>query len=100
MQANSRKKRAYVTRKTVFLSSKFKHSSYTVSIDFAYSLEIHKRSFSRFGVRLWNEIPRRMRDLPKKEFKGEIPRVLLNILVNENDYIETPIIVQKIGLAN
>ena len=63
-------------------------------------LEIHKRSFSRFGVRPWNEMPRRIRDLPKKEFKGEIRRLLLNILVNENDYIETPIIVQKIVLAN
>ena len=63
-------------------------------------LEIHKRSFSRFGVRLWNEITRRIRDLPKKEFKEEIRRLLLNILVNENNYIETPIIVQKIGLAN
>ena len=32
------------------------------------------------------------------KFKGEIRRLLLNILVN--DYIETPIIVQKIGRAN
>ena len=56
--------------------------------------------FSRFGVRLWNEIPRRIRDLPKKEFKGEIRQLLLNILVNENYYIATPIIVEKIGLAN
>ena len=63
-------------------------------------LEIHKRSFSRFGVRQWNEIPRRIRDLPKKVFKGEIRRLLLNILINENDYIEAPIIVQKIDLAN
>ena len=59
----------------------------------------HKRSFSRFGVRRWNEIPRRIRDLPKKEFKGEIRR-LLNILVNENVCFETLIVVQKIGLAN
>ena len=63
-------------------------------------LEIHKRSFSLFGVRLWNEIPRGIRDLPKKECKREIRRLLLNILVNVNDFIETPIIVQKIGLAN
>ena len=62
-----------------------------------FRLGIHKRTFPRFGVRLWNEIPR---DLPKKEFKGEIRRLLLNIFVNENDYIEKPIIVQQIGLAN
>ena len=61
-------------------------------------LEIYKRSFSRFGVRLWNEISRRIRDLPQKDFKGEIGGFLLNILVN--DYIETPIIVQIIGLAS
>ena len=33
-----------------------------------------------------HEIPRRIRDLPKKESKGEIRRLLLNILVHENDY--------------
>ena len=63
-------------------------------------LEIHKHSLSRFGVRLWNEIPHRIKDLPKREFKGKIRRILLNILVNENDYIEAPITVQKIGLAS
>ena len=63
-------------------------------------LEIHQHTFSRFGLRLWNEIPRRIRDLPKKEFKGEVRWLLLKIVVNENGYIETPIIVQKIGLAN
>ena len=62
-------------------------------------LEMHKRSLSRFGVRLWNEMPRRIRDLPKKEFKGEIGRLLLNILKNKNDYIKMLIIGQKIGLA-
>ena len=31
-------------------------------------LEIHKNSFSRFGVKPWNEIPCHIRDLPKKEF--------------------------------
>ena len=60
----------------------------------------YKRSFSRFGVRLWNEIPRRIRDLPKKEFKGENSPASPQYLVNGNDYVETPIIVQKIVLAN
>ena len=55
--------------------------------------------FSGFGVRLWNEILHPIRDLHKKEFKGEIRQLLLNILVNENDYIVTPIIVYKICLA-
>ena len=55
--------------------SEFQLSKETVDEE---PLETLKRSFLRFGVSLWNEIPRRIRDLPKKEFKGEIRR-LLNI---------------------
>ena len=62
------------------------------------SLEIQKRSFSRFGVKLWNEIPQRIRNFSKKAYKREIRGILSEILVNENDYIETPIIVKKVGL--
>ena len=40
-----------------------------------------------------------MGNLPKKEFKREIRRLLMGILVNDNDYLETPIIIQKVGLA-
>ena len=39
-------------------------------------LEIHKRSLSRFGVKLWNEIACSLWNLPKKEFKREIRRIL------------------------
>ena len=54
-------------------------------------LEIHKRSLSRFGGKLWNETPCSLGNLPKKEFKREIRRLLLDLyLVKENDYIETP----------
>ena len=62
-------------------------------------LEIHKHSFSRFGIGLWNEILHCIRDFPKKLFKGEIHQ-LLDILTNKNDFFEMPIIIQKIGLAN
>ena len=62
------------------------------------SLEIQKRSFSRFGVKLWNEIPQRVRNLSKNAYKREIRGILSEILINENDYIETPIIVKKVGL--
>ena len=37
-------------------------------------LEMQRRSFSRLGVRLWNEIPCHMRVLPKKTFKGFFER--------------------------
>ena len=59
-------------------------------------LEIHKRSFSRFGVKLWNEIPCSLRNLPKKEFKREIRRILIDILAKEHDHIETPISVHLV----
>ena len=61
-------------------------------------LEIQKRSFSRFGVTLWNDIPRCVRDLPKRAFKSKIIQLLIDILENENDYVETPLIVQKVRL--
>lgn len=62
-------------------------------------IEIRKRSFSQFGVRLWNEILCCIRDLLKDVFKGEICWLLFNILPLEHDYIETPIMIQKIDLA-
>ena len=61
-------------------------------------LEVHKRSLSQFGVKLWNEIPRGIRDLPKKVFKGEIKQLLFDILENEDNYIGTPKIIEKLGL--
>ena len=48
-------------------------------------LEIQRRSFSRVGVRLWNEIPCHMRVLPKNTFKKVLRTSLLNILQNEDD---------------
>ena len=61
-------------------------------------LEIHKNSLSRFGVKLWNEMPCHIRDLPKKKFGKVIHRLLSDILKREDDYIETPLIVEKVGL--
>ena len=48
---------------------------------------------------MWNEILSTLRNLPTKVFKTQIRQLLLHILVQENDYIETPIIIQKVGLA-
>ena len=48
---------------------------------------------------LWNEVLSSLRNLPEKVFKRKIHRLLLDILVKENDYIETPIIIKKFGLA-
>ena len=55
-------------------------------------LEIHKRSFSRFGVNCGIRYRVACETYPKKEFKREIRRLLLDILEEENDHIETLII--------
>ena len=61
-------------------------------------LQIHKNSLSRFGVTLWNEMPCHIRDLPKKKFRKVLHRLLLDILKREDDFIETPLIVEKVRL--
>ena len=62
-------------------------------------LEIHKNSLSRFGVKLWNEIPCHIRDLPKKKFSKVLHRLLCDILKREHDYIETSLKVEKVRLT-
>ena len=61
----------------------------------AYS-EMQMRSFSRLGLRLWNEITCHMRGLPKKTFKKALRTSLLNIFQNEDDYIQIPVIIKKV----
>ena len=63
-------------------------------------LETHKNSLSRFGVKLWNEIPCHIRDLPKKKFTKVLHRLLSDILKREDDYIETSFIVEKVRLTS
>ena len=62
-------------------------------------LEIQKRSFSRFGVKLWNEIPQRNKASPSKAYRRELRGILFKILINEIDYIETSTIVKKSGIS-
>ena len=62
-------------------------------------LEINKNSLSRFGVKLWNEIPCNIRDLPKKKFMKVLHRLLSDILKREDDYIETSLMVEKVRLT-
>ena len=61
-------------------------------------LEIQKQS-SRFGVKLWNGIPYHLTILSKKLFKKTLRQLLLDILEKEDDYIQIPTIIKKIGLT-
>ena len=60
-------------------------------------LEIQNNSFSRLGVKLWNKIPRYITDLPKKAFKRVLSKLLFDLLEKENDYIQIPMIIEKVG---
>ena len=62
-------------------------------------LEIYKLSFSRFGAKLWNEIPCNIRQLPKNKFKTTLRKLLFNILNSEVDCIDTPTLIKKVKLA-
>ena len=44
--------------------------------------EIKRKSFSRIGAKLWNEIPTKLRALSKATFKKKIEMTLLKILEN------------------
>ena len=86
--------------KTVTIHSYHTRSSTSGNVHVKSSkLEIHKSSLSRFGVKLWNEIPCHIRDLPKKKFTKVLHRLLSDILKREDDYIETSFIVEKVRLT-
>ena len=60
-------------------------------------LQIQNNSFSRLGVKLWNKIPCYVTDLPKRTFKRVLRKLLFDILEKEDDYIQIPMIIQKVG---
>ena len=50
-------------------------------------LEIERKSFSRIaGAKLWNEIPTKLRTLPKLIFIRKIHMILFNLLESEDAY--------------
>ena len=78
---------SYNTRSSTSGKSYVKHSR----------LEIQNNSFSRLGVKLWNKIPSYISNLPKKAFKRVLHKSLFDILEMEDDYIEIPLIINKLG---
>ena len=60
-------------------------------------LELQKQSFSRAGVRLWNNVPVRLRNLRKTVFKKELHQIFISILKEENAYNDIPAIIHRIA---
>ena len=60
-------------------------------------LKIQNNSFSRLGVKLWNEIPHYIMELPKKISKIVFRKLLFDVLEKEDDYIQIPMIIKKVG---
>ena len=61
-------------------------------------LELYKLSFSRFGAKLWNEIPCHIRHPPKNKLKKKktLRKLLFDILNSEDDYIDAPTLIKKV----
>ena len=59
--------------------------------------EIQRKSLSRIGSKLWNEIPTKLRALPKASFKKKIQMILLKILENEDSYKDLEFIISKVN---
>ena len=54
-------------------------------------------SFSSFGAKLWNAIPKEFRQPSKGSFKKHFPDLLLSTVETEDDYVEAPIQLQKVA---
>ena len=54
-------------------------------------------SFTRFGAKLWNSIYDEIRHLPKRAFKKHINDMLFLLLEAEDNYVESPTLLQKIA---
>ena len=48
-----------------------------------------------FGAKLWNSICDKFRQLHKRAFKKHVNDMLFSLLETEDDYVESPILLQK-----
>ena len=60
------------------------------------NLEVKRKSFSVIGAKQWNEIPTKLRTLPKLIFKRKIRMILFNILESEDSYEDLESIISKV----
>ena len=58
---------------------------------------LESQTFFRFGAKLWNAIPNEFRQLSKGAFKKKFHDFLLSIMEAEDDYVEVPILLQKMA---
>ena len=56
-----------------------------------------RQSFSRAGVKLWNELPTKLRVLPKPILKKKIQILIFNILESEDLYDDFESLVTKVN---
>ena len=61
-------------------------------------LEIFKRSFSRTGAMLWNQISSNCRHVSKPIFKKTIRRFIFETLSDRDDYVEVDTLTQFLNL--
>ena len=82
-------------------NSKYKHETRFSSSGNYYvqtsSPNLNQDSFSKFGAKLWNAIPNEFRQLSKGAFIKKIHDVLLSIMEVEDDYVEVPILLEKMA---
>ena len=58
-------------------------------------LTVQANSFSPIGVKVWNEIPRALRNLSKNAFKRKLKQILSNILGSQDSYVDLSQIIKK-----
>lgn len=61
-------------------------------------LKQQTESFSRIGVKIWNEISVNIRKLSKYSFKAKINKMLLQVLEKEDTYANVPTLIKRIKL--
>ena len=59
-------------------------------------LSVQASSFSRIGVKVWNEIPQALRDLSKNAFKRKLKQILFDILGSQDSYIDLSQIIKNV----
>ena len=56
----------------------------------------HGSFANNFGAKLWNSICAKFRQPPKRAFKKHINDMLFSLLEAKDDYVKSPILLQKI----